>query len=102
MNRSFRVSDGRATYFIKLTAYEDIKRGLARWRKCADVLAAKYHASKMVGWLDVEGSTFCGPVFEWIVGNVIAALDDNFAREISTVIEQFHGDAALAVRIAED
>jgi hypothetical protein len=102
MNRSFCISDGRATCFVKLTAYEDIQRGLARWRKCADILASQYHAPEMVGWLDVEGSPFCGPVFEWIDGNVIASLDDFFARDISTVIQRLHRDTELVARIMED
>ena len=99
INRSFRVSDGRCTLFLKLTSYPDIKRGLETWRELASPLESRYHAPHMVGWLDLQPTGFCGPLFEWIEGSVAADMGSAFAAEISSMVRRLHGDADIGARL---
>jgi thiamine kinase-like enzyme len=100
VNRSFRISDGRSTRFLKLTSEREIQRGLARWRKNADRLALRYHAPPMLGWLDL--GAYAGPIFEWIDGVTATRLDGEFGDDVYGVVRALHGDAELAERLGED
>jgi hypothetical protein len=100
VNRSFRASDGNRTLSIKLTSDPLIKRGLETWRALAALLEQRYHAPRMVGWLDLAPFPFCGPMFEWLDGTVATELDSACAGEISTVVTRLHADAEVAHRLS--
>ena len=100
VNRSFRVADARATRFFKLTSDSDVQRGLERWRKNAERLTLRYHAPRMLGWLDL--GSYCGPIFEWLDGTPAVSLDGEFRDEICGVIRALHADADLAEHLAAD
>ena len=96
INRSFRVSDGQHTLFLKLTSDPEIKRGLEIWRQLAALLNSRYHAPRVVGWLNLPRSAFSGLVFEWIEGNMVEGMDQALAGEISGMVRKLHGDTEMA------
>ena len=102
MNRSFRVSDSRSTCFLKLTSDREIQRGLRRWRKHADILEARYHAPRMIGWIESDDSSYCGPLFEWIEGTQATSLSGPFGAAVCNAIRDLHADLELAQRLADD
>lgn len=99
VNRSFRVSDGRRSLFLKLTSYADAREGLEVWRRNASLLESRYHAPGMVGWLDLPHLNVSGPMFRWIEGRTPARITDRLAGEIGSVIEALHRDEQLAGRL---
>jgi len=98
VNRSFRIDDGRRR-FLKLANDAVISRGLEKWRELADLLAARYHAPRMLDWLDIPGTPFAGPLFEWIEGRTPTTLNAGLAARISAVIRTLHDDLELAARL---
>jgi fructosamine-3-kinase len=99
INRSFRVSDGHRTLFLKLTSDPEIRCGLETWRDLALLLEARYHAPHLVGWLDLPLTTFSGPLFEWIEGSLAVRLDEVLAGEISSMVTKLHADVDVASRL---
>lgn len=96
MNRSFRISDGRQRFFLKLTSYPEIRRGLEQWRDVAPRLETRYRAPRMMGWVDLPTVGFGGPLFEWIDGRTPATLTPDLASRISALIQDLHEDVALS------
>jgi fructosamine-3-kinase len=99
VNRSFRVSDGHRVLFLKLSSDPAIKRGLETWRDLATLLELRYHAPHMTGWLEVQGTGFSGPLFEWIDGSLAADRDADLMHDISRLIANLHGDEDIASRL---
>jgi fructosamine-3-kinase len=99
VNRSFRVSDGHRVLFLKLSSDPAIKRGLETCRDLATLLELRYHAPHMTGWLEVQGTGFSGPLFEWIDGSLAAYRDPDLLRETSAVIAHLHNDEDIATRL---
>jgi len=102
MNRSFRVSDGRGQYFLKLTSEADGHRGLLRWRRYSDYLATRFRAPRMLGWIDIENTPFQGPVFEWVEGSPAPDVKGLFGIEVCEVIDRLHNDTVLAASLEAD
>jgi aminoglycoside phosphotransferase (APT) family kinase protein len=100
VNHSFRVSDGRVRYFLKLAADAEASPGLARWRAVAPILAQRYRAPRMVGWIDVGPPVRSGPIFEWIEGDVPKHLEAVPIETLSSVIRSLHADTELASLLA--
>ena len=101
VNRSFRISDVRSTFFLKLASDPEVMRGLNQWRTLARVLEEQYHAPRMVAWLEIEDPFFAGPVFEWIEGSPATSPGGALGRQISVVIKKLHADVGLRTRLAE-
>ena len=100
VNHSFRVSDGRLTYFLKLAAHPEASPGLARWRTVASLLAQRYRAPRMVGWIDVRPPVRSGPLFEWIEGDLPKHFEAVPVEDLSALIRSLHTDAELASLLA--
>lgn len=100
VNRSFRVVAGGDAYHVKLTADEHARRGLERWRALADRLAQHFRAPAMLGWMELPGSPFAGPVFEWIDGERPDALRGSIRRDAADTVRRLHADDALRDELA--
>lgn len=99
-NASFRASDGKTSVRLKLAADSEHVERLARWRSHEAVLRERYRAPRMIGWFSVLGTPREGPVFEWIDGRVIDAVDPRLLEEISDLLGRLHHDADLARCVA--
>jgi aminoglycoside phosphotransferase (APT) family kinase protein len=99
VNRSFRLSDGHRSLFLKLTSDAGARRGLETWRAIATLLESRYRAPRMVGWLDLRPSAFGGPLFEWIEGRTAREADGALREEVSRVLTRLHADVDVAERL---
>ena len=99
VNHSFRLSDGRATYRLKLASEPDAITELERWRRFEALLASRYRAPRMVGWLRLDGAE-AGPLFEWINGVTPEQLEDVPAEPIARLLADLHSDADLRDSLA--
>jgi fructosamine-3-kinase len=96
VNRSFKVTDGRVAYHVKLATEPEALGGLERWRSLAKRLSRDYHAPGMRSWLDLPVAEVSGPIFEWIEGATPSSLDDSLMRAVCSVVSRLHEDADLA------
>lgn len=101
VNRSFKVSDGRVSVFLKLATGQETRSGLARWRRFADVLETRYRAPAMVGWIDVPGTTLGGPVFEWLGGSAATREHGGLIDDLCALLKTLHGDERLAAQLVD-
>lgn len=101
VNRSFRISDGRSRFFLKLAPDRDVQRGLKRWRELAPILEYRYHAPRMAGWLDMEDLSACGALFDWIDGTPLANVSGTVGQSVIEAISRLHADAELTNRLAQ-
>jgi aminoglycoside phosphotransferase (APT) family kinase protein len=94
VNRSFRLSDGRTTLLVKLASSSGARSDLERWRQLAGILAERYRAPRMVGWIDVDAVSG-GPVFEWIDGITPARLDQAPVAALVRMLADLRADDDL-------
>ncbi|MGH7541975.1 MAG: phosphotransferase [Gemmatimonadota bacterium] len=76
-----------------------------RVRRCvearsADLLAARYRAPRMVGWIDRCEPWAGGPVFEWIEGVTPACLDCLPVSAVGALLRELHSDSRLGASLA--
>ena len=102
VNHSFRATDGHATRHVKLATEPEMRAGLQRWRAVHDLLEQRYHAPRMLGWIDVPEAGAAGPVFEWVEGTVPDPLSRERLAQILPVVRRLHDDPELAARLAAD
>jgi len=67
VNHSYRITDGRRSYHLKLGEADEQRGALARWYRLRDRVA-RYHAPPVVDWVDVGGAA--GLLFEVVPGAV--------------------------------
>jgi Ser/Thr protein kinase RdoA (MazF antagonist) len=96
VNRSFRVSDGHAAFFVKLSADEESKRGLQAWHRLHERLERDFRAPVMHDLMAVPGTPFAGAIFEWIDGRPAAPLSSPLLAEIEPLVHALHRDEELA------
>ncbi|HET7460525.1 MAG TPA: phosphotransferase [Longimicrobium sp.] len=102
VNRSYHVTDGTRRLHLKLAGEPEYMDGLRAWRGVADVLTARYHAPRMVGWLHIPGMSLEGPLFEQIEGATAEARTPGLLAAVAPLLARLHGDAELAARLAAD
>jgi hypothetical protein len=100
---SYTLSDGVKTLHLKLVRTDEERATLRRWEAVKVRLEGDYHAPRMIGWLDVDGSDYSGPIFEHICGET---LDLNryssLFEPIAGVLERLHSDEELAKELQGD
>jgi aminoglycoside phosphotransferase (APT) family kinase protein len=99
VNRSFRVTDGRARLHLKLAREPEIQQAQRRWWTLREMMSARYHAPDVVAWVDVPGTEYAGVLSRWIDGAAPAALDERLAAEVVRTMDRLHGDRELAARL---
>jgi Ser/Thr protein kinase RdoA (MazF antagonist) len=98
VNRSFRVSDGRKSFHLKLADTPETLDALRRWRDLGKALEP-YHAPPILAWVDLAGTPFAGPLTAWIDGRPPDRMKRELADEVLPVIARLHADAGLAARL---
>jgi Phosphotransferase enzyme family len=99
VNQSFRLSDGRATYRLKLASEPDAITELERWRHFEALLASRYRAPRMVGWVRLDDAG-AGPLFEWIDGVTPERLEDVPVDSVARLLADLHSNAGLRESLA--
>jgi hypothetical protein len=54
----------------------------------------------MVGWIEIEGTPFAGPLFQWIEGETPERLSAAGASQVGRALRHLHADARLARDLA--
>src|SRR6185295_11935539 len=73
VNASFSVTDGQKRLHLKLAKAGDDQSALRRWQSVHRRLEERYHAPRVIGWIDVAGTAYGGLVFEQIDGEICDA-----------------------------
>lgn len=97
VNASFRISDGRTDYHLKLADDEDVQDCLERWRQLNQRLTRDYHAPRMIDWVDLPGTPFAGPLFEYIPGQPAdLTRQPEILYSVLNMLARLHADRELA------
>lgn len=99
VNRSFRVTDGRATLHLKLARDPEIRDALRRFWGIREMMSNRYHAPVALAWIDVPGTEHVGLLSPWIDGAPPEALDARLAAEVVRTMDRLHGDRELAAHL---
>jgi hypothetical protein len=99
VNRSFRVTDGRATLHLKLAHEAPYLDGVRRFWELRPWMSDRYHTPEPVAWVRVPGTESAGVLSRWIDGEAPVAIDDRLAEEVVATVRQLHGDRELATRL---
>ncbi|RPJ45112.1 MAG: aminoglycoside phosphotransferase family protein, partial [Chloroflexi bacterium] len=101
VNASFRLSDGDKQYHLKLADEADSLESLARWRIFSQVLAARYHAPRMLDWVRIPHTDFEGALFEFIPGQPAnLAAQPVVLDAVLELLSRLHADPELASALA--
>jgi len=98
VNRSFRVTDGRAVLHLKLAAEPENRGGLRRFWELRPLMAP-YHAPVSVAWIEVPGTEYAGVLSPWIDGAPPPSIEGRLAEEVVRTVARLHGDRELAARL---
>lgn len=96
VNYSFTVSDGRVSYHVKLGEPGQQER-LQQWRSLHATLEDRYHAPRMVGWVEVPEAGYAGPIFDHIRGDAADfTCSPGLLADVIALAESLHRDEDLA------
>lgn len=99
-NASFRISDGRRTYHLKLADAPHRVARLRRWHALREPLEVRYRAPRILEWIDLPEAGCRGLLFEHLIGR-----SPRFRRSqallgrVYALSADLHGDAELASRL---
>ena len=96
INRSFQVTGGEHSYHVKLTSDSYSLRCLERCKELAGVLSGRYHAPALRGWIEIPGTSFAGPVFDWIDGARPDAVEGELRQRMIAAVVRLHADGPVA------
>lgn len=98
---SFSIADAGARYDLELAGDLAGHAALRRWHDLGPVLAARYHAPRILGWLEIVDTPFAGLLLEHVDGVVVRDLSEvpDLARALTTLVGRLHGDRDLAARL---
>lgn len=97
VNFSYRVTDGRRAYHLKLAVTEDRQAPLRRWYKVRDLLVP-YHAPPIVDWIEL--GVAAGLLFSVVPGSV-PPLSALVIDALVPVLGALYGDVRLAEALRE-
>jgi aminoglycoside phosphotransferase (APT) family kinase protein len=95
VNHSYRITDGRRSYHLKLGGDDEQRASLAQWYRLRDRVA-HYHAPPVVGWVDVGAEA--GLLFE-VVPGAVPTLSAAVVDALVPVLAALHADASLGAEL---
>lgn len=98
VNRSFRVTDGRAVLHLKLAVDPEIRAGLRQFWELRTRMAP-YRALEPIAWVEVPGTEYAGVLSPWIDGAAPGSIEGGLAEEVVRTVGRLHGDRELAARL---
>jgi hypothetical protein len=100
---SFTATDGPRLLHLKLVRSESERSGLRRWQSLHEALEARYHAPQMIGWMEVEATSWGGPVFEHVAGRILdREAAGRLMPDILRLAGDLHRDRGLALATRRD
>src|SRR5215213_6983257 len=90
VNRSFRVTDGRAPLHLKLASDPEIRAGLRRFWELRPLMAERYRAPAPLAWIEVPGTEYAGVLSRWIDGEAPLSIDGRLAEEVVHAVDRLH------------
>jgi hypothetical protein len=92
---NFKVGDGQAWVFVKLSADEDKQNRMRQWARQNLRLSGHFQAPRLLSWLDLEG---CGGLaLEYIEGHrPDLSGESNLFGQAVDLLDKLHADAELA------
>lgn len=103
VNASFHISDGQTALHLKLSDYEDSLACLEQWLDLREPLAARYHAPRVLAWVELDGGEdYAGLLFEHLPGRTASFRDEPALHaQVLALAGQLHADHALAAQLAQ-
>jgi hypothetical protein len=98
---SFSIADARARYDLELAGDELGHAALRRWHDLGPALAARYHAPRICGWLEIVDTPYAGLLLEHVDGVVVRDLSEapDLAHALGKLVGRLHADRDLAARL---
>lgn len=99
---SFSIADANARYHLELAGDEAGHAALRRWHDLGGLLATRYGAPRICGWLEIVDTPFAGLLREHVAGRVVdLAQEPDVNRALGELIGRLHLDRGLAARLPE-
>lgn len=94
-HRHFRVGDGQAALFVKLSLDEDKKNRMRQWARQNLRLTGRFQAPRLLSWVELDG--YGGLALEFLDGHQpdLSGESNLFAQAVD-LLEKLHGDKELA------
>ncbi len=103
VNASFRLTDGVKRYHLKLADDEDALAGLERWRNFHELLSDRYHAPRMLDWVEIPRTPFEGALFAYVPGRPAdLAAQPDVLKAVIDLLACLHADSELAAALEAD
>jgi hypothetical protein len=100
---SYNAGDDARRIHLKLSPEAETHAGLRRWQRIRAILARRYHAPAMLSWLEVPGTAYAGPVFEYVNGTHLDGLrPPRVLDEVLRTVGQLHADQELTQLLAPE
>lgn len=97
VSQSFKVGDGERTIHVKLASDPGEMR---RWFAVCEWLEREYRAPRVLGWLDIPGTSYGGLAFEHIDGATWEpAAPPELIHDLIDLMGRLHDDRELAAQI---
>jgi hypothetical protein len=97
VNASFEITDGRARYHLKITRDHDNLSKFQRWYAVHKLLEERYHAPRLIRWMDFPDLGFAGFLSEFIDGREPDfRTSPELLNEVIAAVDLLHSDQSLA------
>ncbi len=96
VNASFTITDGRQSYHLKLADEEESQERLELWSYFSPHLVEKYHAPRVLDWIEIPRTPFAGLLFEHLPGRPADfANQPDLLGEVLDLLSNLHSDPDL-------
>lgn len=100
VNSSFTVSDGRCRFHLKLAGETQHIQRLQRWNELRRPLEERYHAPRLLEWIEIPGTSYAGLFFEQVLGRMLG--EDDLVTYLPALLDNLNrlsADQELAERL---
>ena len=97
VNASFFIKDGQKTLHLKLALDEDNLACLDHWMQVRELLTSRYHAPRILDWVEIPRTPFAGLLSEYIPGKPVDfQARPEVLEAVLALLPRLHNDADLA------
>jgi hypothetical protein len=96
VNRSFKISDGRSAFCLKLASNPERHGRLRQWHTLGTHLTQHYRAPRIHDWLELEGTPCAGILCDWLEGSAPEILTAPLLDLVNPLLVDLHADRHLA------
>jgi aminoglycoside phosphotransferase (APT) family kinase protein len=94
---SFSIADAGSRYHLKLAGDADGHAALRRWHDVGNLLAGRYRAPKVCGWLEIVDTPYAGLLLEHVEGHAPdLSQTPAVTRALNDLLGRLHADRQLA------